>query len=33
VAEHTFPTARLTLTVLDVEPGMCADDVERPPVR
>jgi len=28
VAEHTFPDCAPTLTVLDVEPGMCADDVE-----
>ena len=28
VAEHTFPDCAPTLTVLDVDPGMCADDVE-----
>lgn len=28
VAEHTFPDCAPTLAVLDVEPGMCADDVE-----
>lgn len=28
VAEHTFPDCAPTLTVLDVNPGMCADDVE-----
>lgn len=28
VAEHTFPDCAPTLSVLDVEPGMCADDVE-----
>ena len=28
VAEHTFPDCARTLTVLDVLPGMCADDVE-----
>ncbi len=28
VAEHTFPDCAPTLTVLDVHPGMCADDVE-----
>ena len=28
VAEHTFPDCAPTLTVLDVAPGMCADDVE-----
>lgn len=28
VAEHTFPDCAPTLTVLDVMPGMCADDVE-----
>ena len=28
VAEHTFPDCAPTLTVLDVHPGMCAEDVE-----
>ncbi len=28
VAEHTFPDCAPTLTVLDVHPGQCADDVE-----
>ena len=28
VAEHTFPDCAPTLTVLDVHPGMSADDVE-----
>ena len=28
VAEHTFPDCAPTLTVLDVTPDMCADDVE-----
>jgi PTS system ascorbate-specific IIA component len=28
VAEHIFPDCAPTLAVLDVEPGMCADDVE-----
>jgi PTS system mannose-specific IIA component len=28
VAEHTFPDCAPTLAVLDVHPGMCADDVE-----
>ncbi len=28
VAEHTFPDCAPTLAVLDVQPGMCADDVE-----
>lgn len=28
VAEHTFPDCAPTLAVLDVYPGMCADDVE-----
>ena len=28
VAEHTFPDCAPTLTVLDVSPGMCADDIE-----
>ncbi|MFG6467774.1 PTS sugar transporter subunit IIA [Roseateles sp. BYS87W] len=28
VAEHTFPDCAPTLSVLDVDPGMCADDVE-----
>lgn len=28
VAEHTFPDCAPTLAVLDVEPGMGADDVE-----
>ena len=28
VAEHTFPDCAPTLAVLDVEPAMCADDVE-----
>lgn len=28
VAEHTFPDCAPTLTVLDVQPGMCAEDVE-----
>ena len=28
VAEHAFPDCAPTLAVLDVEPGMCADDVE-----
>ena len=28
VAEHTFPDCAPTLTVLDVHPGECADDVE-----
>jgi len=28
VAEHTFPDCAPTLTVLDVSPEMCADDVE-----
>ena len=28
VAEHTFPDCAPTLTVLDVQPGQCADDVE-----
>ncbi len=28
VAEHTFPDCAPTLAVLDVLPGMCADDVE-----
>jgi PTS system ascorbate-specific IIA component len=28
VAEHTFPDCAPTLTVLDVDTGMCAEDVE-----
>jgi PTS system ascorbate-specific IIA component len=28
VAEHTFPDCAPTLAVLDVHPGMCAEDVE-----
>lgn len=28
VAEHTFPDCAPTLAVLDVQPGMCAGDVE-----
>lgn len=28
VAEHTYPDCAPTLAVLDVGPGMCADDVE-----
>ncbi|HEY9109656.1 MAG TPA: PTS fructose transporter subunit IIA [Roseateles sp.] len=28
VAEHTFPDCAPTLTVLDVHPGQCAEDVE-----
>lgn len=28
VAEHTFPDCAPTLAVLDVSPGMCAEDVE-----
>jgi PTS system ascorbate-specific IIA component len=28
VAEHTFPDCAPTLTVLDVLPGQCAEDVE-----
>jgi PTS system ascorbate-specific IIA component len=28
VAEHTFPDCAPTLAVLDVEAGMCAEDVE-----
>jgi len=28
VAEHTFPDCAPTLAVLDVAPGMCAEDVE-----
>lgn len=28
VAEHTYPDCAPTLAVLDVSPGMCADDVE-----
>ncbi|MFN3303509.1 MAG: PTS sugar transporter subunit IIA [Roseateles sp.] len=28
VAEHTYPDCAPTLSVLDVPPGMCADDVE-----
>lgn len=28
VAEHTFPDCAPTLSVLDVPPSMCADDVE-----
>lgn len=28
VAEHTFPDCAPTLTVLDVDTAMCADDVE-----
>ncbi len=28
VAEHTFPDCAPTLTVLDVHPGECAEDVE-----
>ena len=28
VAEHTFPDCAPTLTVLDVLPGQCADDVD-----
>ncbi|MGM9485198.1 PTS sugar transporter subunit IIA [Roseateles sp. NT4] len=29
VAEHTFPDCAPTLTVLDVDTGMCAEDVEK----
>ena len=28
VAEHTFPDCAPTLAVLDVSPGLCAEDVE-----
>lgn len=28
VAEHTFPDCAPTLAVLDIQPGMCAEDVE-----
>ncbi len=28
VAEHTFPDCAPTLAVLDVDPGMCAEEVE-----